>query len=435
MQNDELEFEKDKEVLYDFFSHVEMVEHAGKVKYEPIFRVDTSFDRQLAIVQEMYPEEFNVYLKYMLDDRMNIGLSVNKNTNLIESISPELDEIQRLRMRQAENKEKIIGDKTALFSPFEIKNDYNQLDDILFVKKSDFIDSVNFLRSANRINDENYKKIYLKNLNEFLSLIKKSSSSYFKEDKDKVKSIGYTMEDFDKYMQEMLAYHFEIKDGVVDQYKPKAFAGLDKEEIKDLFIKNFKPEIEVKTDSVIHDNNHKAIIARFSDDRCKLISNLCNESASSALDNAKELLKNASLEERLNIKINTLLNVREAYLTQNKIFYSYNIFKRLFNKDVKEYNKRCDKIYKVLKEEMGIDKKTIKKFLNNKIKVINYNGTTYNYEKIYNESTYFNNQLKEFDNNYIAVTKNNVEANLNDSLDFKIKDNTINKDKEKVLNK
>ncbi len=436
MQNEELqEFENDKEILFDFFSHVEKTEHAGETKYEPIFRIDTSFDRQLKAVQDLYPEEFKVYLKYILDDRVNIGLTVNKDTNLIEEISPELDEIQRLRILQAEKREKIISDKTALFSPFEINNDYNKLDDILFVKKSDFISCVNFGRSANRVNDEAYKELYLKNLKELLTLIKSNGSSYFKEEKDKVKSIGYTMEDFDKYMQEMLAYHFEIKGGTPDQYKPKPFAGLDKDEIKDLFVNNFKPEIDIEIDEVIHINNHKAIIDKFSNDRALSISNLCDESATNVLNNARDLLKNAKEENKEQIKINTLLNVRELYLTQNKIFYSYNIFKRLFSKSVKEYNHRCDKIYNTLKEEFGIDKKTIKKFLNNKTKVINHNGKRYDYEKIYNESKYFNNQLKEFDNNYIAVTKNSIKTDLNDNLDFKIKDNTINKEKDKTLNK
>lgn len=435
MQNDELEFERDKEILFDFFSHVEREEYAGKDVYVPIFRVDKSFDRQLEIVQEMYPDEFNVYLKYILDERMNIGIVVNKDTNLIESISPELDEIQRLRILQTEKKEKIISDKTSLFTPFDIETDLTKIDDVLHVSKKDFINCINFNRSANRVDDKAYQELYLKNLNEFLDKIKEKDDSFFKDKKEKVKSIGYTMEDFDNYMQEMLAYHFEIKDGVVDQYKPKPFAGLDKEKIKDIFKDKFKPEIEINIEESIHNNNHKAIVSKFSDDRAKLIFGVCNEHSQNTINNAKELISNASLEEKEKIQVNTLLNVRESYLTAYKIYRSYNFIKRWFYNDIKELGRKCDDIKSSLKKDLGIDPKTIDEFLNNKNKVINYNNKVYDYEKLYSQSTNFNNDLKAFDNNYVAITKNSINTDLDDKVNYKVEDKALQNVKNKTLDK
>ncbi len=415
--------------LFEFFSHVEPVEHAGVTVYEPLFRVGAVFEEQLRKTEDIDPEGLNFYYANVLADT---GFSVKDG--LITSVSPQLLEAQALHAAQESKREKLISEKTALFAQFNIPNDTSKLDDKLFVKKSDFLDCINFTRTSNRIDKEEYKKIYEKNLDAMLNLIP-NDKGYFKGEKETSKSIGYFMESFDSFISQMLSYHFEIKGGVPDQYKAPAFGGLKADEIKTKFVNRFKPEINIDVDPIVHRDNHASIISNFSKINQDRLSETCDTLAKEVVDNAREKLSQATTdEEKDKIKINTLLNVREYFLAQRKIYKSHFFLTRRFTKDTRAYRTKYDNLFDSLLG-LGMEKGFVKRFLDNKTKVITIGNKTYDYEKIYTESQEFKEQLSSFDQNF-RFAKNNVEVDLNEhNPKAKVDDLSNQKQVEKNLNK
>ncbi len=431
--NDEVDYVS---VIKSLFSHVEPLTYSDSnvlkdVKvYVPIIRQGVYLENALTKFSTLYPEELSVYNDYFAKFDYDFQLD---DKGRITYIPPELDELQRLRARQAEEHEKLINLKTALFDHLNISHESDKLEDKLHVKESDFIDCVNFKQQAYRVEDENYKKLYLKNLDEYLNLIPKDKGFFTKETDSK--HIGDVLLDFDKFMHEMLRYHFEIKDGTPNQYDAKAFAGITESEIKAKFISHFSPSIRVDIDPEIHEKNHAAFISKANKQTLDYLSNTCDAKATEVVEEARKKLLDAKTdEEKKVIQINTLLNVREYFLTQRKIYKSHNFFTRRFDKNVRPYRDKYDRLFDSLLS-LGMSKKFVQSFLNNKVTKINANGQTYDYNKIYNESKHFNSELNSLHNVYLEHSKQNIEASvINESVDKKFENiNTLTREKE--LNK
>lgn len=423
-------------IIKSFYSHVEETQFSDsnvlkdKKAYIPIFRPGAYLTDIFKKMSVLYPDELAVYNDHSFDFDYQIQTDSN---DMIISIPPELDELQRLKARQAEEYEKLISLKTALFDHLHIKHDSSKLADKLHVKESDFINSVNFKKAANRVNDDNYKELYTRNLDEFLDMIPKDQN-FFKTETD-AKGIGDVLADFDKFMQEMLKYHFEIKGGTPNQYDAKPFAGLTASELREKVSAHFTPEIKIDVNPEIHDKNHMAFIERADKTTLNALSTICDESATQVVNEAKEKLKNAtSDEEKKEIKINTLLNVREYFLTQRKIYKKHPWYSRRWTKDVRPYRDKYDKLFASLMD-LGMDKKFVQSFLNNKVTKINVNGTIYDYNKIYSENEHFKGELESLNRVYAERSKQSVETNILTDTQEKKFEKVVTTNREKNLNK
>ncbi len=423
-------------IIKSFYSHVEETEFSDSnvlknVKtYVPVIRVGVYRDAAFKKLSETYTDELEVYNEHCFDFDYEIPVD---DKGIIISIPPELDELQRLKARQAEEREKLISLKTALFDHLNIKHDSSKLEDKLHVKKSDFLDCVNFKKQANRVNDQNYEELYKKNLDEFLSLIPKNENFFISD--TNAKRIGDVLVDFDNFMKQMLRYHFEIKGGTPNQYDAKTFANLSALELKEKVSANFKPEIKIDVNPEIHAKNHMAFIEKTDKNTLDSLSTICDESATDVVKAAQEKLKNATTDkEKKEIKINTLLNVREYFLTQRKIYKSHPWYSRRWTKTVRPYRDKYDKLFASLMD-LGMDKKFVQNFLNNKVTKINVNGTVYDYNKIYNENDHFRDELESLNRVYAERSKQSVEMNIAANTQDKKFEQVKTTNLEKNLNK
>lgn len=423
-------------IIKSFYSHVEETEFSDSnvlknVKtYVPVIRVGVYRDAAFKKLSDTYTDELEVYNAHCFDFDYEIPVD---DKGIIISIPPELDELQRLKARQAEEHEKLISLKTALFDHLNIKHDSSKLEDKLHVKKSDFLDCVNFKKQANRVNDDAYEELYKKNLDAFLNLIPKNENFFITE--TNAKRIGDVLVDFDNFMRQMLRYHFEIKGGTPNQYDAKPFAGLSALELKEKISASFKPEVKIDVNPEIHAKNHMAFIEKTDKNTLDSLSTICDESATNVVKTAQEKLKNATTaEEKKEIKINTLLNVREYFLTQRKIYKSHPWYSRRWTKTVRPYRDKYDKLFASL-VNLGMDKKFVQSFLNNKVTKINVNDKVYDYNKIYNENDHFKSELESVNNVYREHTKQQVTTDIKTDTQDKKFENVITTSREKNLKK
>lgn len=385
-------------------------------KYEPAFKVGRKIT-QIAVTDSDALEWY--YSNEYTDIIKNQGIFIELDEDgIITKISDDLLDRQKINIRlETIDVPNIIKEKNNIYSMFNVKEEVNEIDDIVGFDQDQFS---NLLDYYSRVDYDKYKVHYLHTLSTFSKHLASIRADAFKKENYSLKNY---LKEFDKYYRDVFNYYLDNSiEG--NPYKIKEYGNIKLVDIIDTVNEAFKPKMYINVSSDIHDNNHKQIIKHY-DDQTKLNKFLLCKS------NIKEILEDyssASLNLKNTDKIVTLLNIRENYLTMYKIYKSYNIFKRWFYNDVKELGRDLDKSYNKIISEVGISKKDLNRFLDNKHVNIRYNGKTYDYNKLYTESNIYNNNIVEFRKEYNNVYKDNFSI-----LDDFKQSMTINTDLEKSI--